>query len=337
MTITYRTLQPDEEDTLIDLRVDVFGVEHEGARERFHNYGDDAQRFVRTFVGSAPDGTILSAVSYHVYLRRDVDGRLQRVGFVYSVATREGARRQGHAKQLLQLALAAMEREGCAWSMLFAADQARSLYEQLGWCVYQRTWRHGAFASTQRDLPVRYLVRPVDLAREPDVWQALARVYAAYNVTRPLTLVRDDAHWQNYVLPTLIQWGADQHGAVLVAQDRADRSICGYLVVQLFEAHNGCNLVEVGALPGHALAISALLDAVARSYSAHQAPALIQLPFEPAIDTALDSLFGPTLQHIAAPWGVCMARPLAPDWTHDRIAGLFRATGAISWRIDEFD
>ena len=123
----------------------------------------------------------------------------------------------------------------------------------------------------------------------------------------------------------------------MVAQDLADRSICGYLAAQLFEAHNGCNLVEVGALPGHAVAIPALLDAVAGHYRVHQAPALIQLPFEPAIDTALNDLFGSSLQRIAAPWGICMARPLALDWTHDRIAALFSATGTISWRIDEFD
>ena len=337
MTISYRTLQPDEEDALIDLRVDVFGVEHEVAKNQFRNYGDAAQRFARTFVGVALDGTILSAVSYHVYLRHDVDGSLQRVGYNSSVATREGTRRQGHASQLLQLALTAMEHERCAWSMLFTADEARSLYEQLGWLVYQRTWRHGAFATTQLDLPVRYLVRPVDLAREPGVSQALALVYSAYNATRPLTMVRDEAHWRNYAIPTLIQWGANQHGALLVAQDLPDRSICGYLVAQLFEAHTGCNLVEVGALPGHAVAIPTLLDAVAEHYRGHQAPALIQLPFEPAIDTALDGLFGPSLQRIAAPWGTCMARPLALDWTHDRIAALFSAPGAISWRIDEFD
>jgi hypothetical protein len=80
------------------------------------------------YVAVFPDGTIASTIHYLVSRRCDATGLPRLVGEVDSVATRADAWRQGHAERLLVLVLAALEREGCDWSLLASTDMGRSLH-----------------------------------------------------------------------------------------------------------------------------------------------------------------------------------------------------------------
>ena len=193
--VSYRQIQSDEESAVLDLWAANLPVERERLQ---YEYRTDPLRGKHTFV-AAGDGAILSAVAYYLRSLRDIDGQPTLVGGVSAVATRPDARGQGHARRLLDLAVESMRREGCAWSLLFT--DVGGYYERLGWQTVETRYREGRLAAERPAVPGDYSVERFNPAREDGGWEALARVYDAYNARRPVCLSRALPYWQGYLLP----------------------------------------------------------------------------------------------------------------------------------------
>src|SRR5919204_2423848 len=128
MSVDYRLLRADEVDAACDLWMEVYpdSLGHEAWRREFLSI---PQHLEHTRVAVDPDGTLLSTVHYWLRHIRDVDGTPLQVGGISHVVTRANARRQGHAARLMDLTLAAIHEDGCAWSLLFTTEEGRPLYE----------------------------------------------------------------------------------------------------------------------------------------------------------------------------------------------------------------
>ncbi len=77
-----------------------------------------------------------------------------RLAWIGMVLTRPEYRRQGHARRLLEDAIANAEREGIRTLKLDATDEGRPLYESLGFVVEGTVerWEHGTGELAARDL-----------------------------------------------------------------------------------------------------------------------------------------------------------------------------------------
>ena len=140
VAIAYRPARPTEEAALIDLWVAANPDSDPAAWRREYERAPD--RFVHTLVAAAPTGGLLAAALWWPRLVRDAAGEARLVGNVSHVATRPEAWRCGHATRLMALAIDAMRAEGCAWATLTTSEEARPLYQRLGWRAYPRlSWQ----------------------------------------------------------------------------------------------------------------------------------------------------------------------------------------------------
>jgi ribosomal protein S18 acetylase RimI-like enzyme len=236
LSITYRTLRPEEEDAVLDLWVTVLDDERDTRTRIFYDFADDPQRFAHTHVAVASDGSLLAAVAYWLRDIRDCDGRPRRTGHIWGVATRPEARRQGHAGQLLQQASVAMRREGCAWSLLCAREEARTLYTGLGWQSVPTSYRSGVLAPAQPADRSSYNIRAYNPRSETEGWARLAAVYARFNAARPLTMVRDSHYWHGYAAWMFADWIAQHRARVFVAtRAAADHNLSGYILAHFYD------------------------------------------------------------------------------------------------------
>ena len=197
--LSYRTLHPNEQEKVINLWAHGLGDAREDRERIFCDFADDPHRFSRTHVAVLPTGDLCAAMSYWVRQVRDADGNPQRVGHLWGAVTQAEFRQRGIATALIKNIVAAMQKEGCRWCILFARDEARSLYEQMGWRGFPTTYR-GGFVALTEPMPISdYFVRSHDPFNELSGWEPLARVYAAYNHKRPLSLVRPKDYWKGYI------------------------------------------------------------------------------------------------------------------------------------------
>ena len=204
MAITYRLMRRDDEAAVLDLWTTVYpGTDR---RQWQREWRSIPHCFDHTHVAVAADGTLLATAHYWVRTMRDVHGVPAHVGHVSHLATRPTARRQGHAGTLLKLTIAAMQRDRCAWSLLFTSAEAQSLYAHYGWRSFPTRYRQGTLADQQQPLPPEVTVRRLDPRSEPDDWDGLAAVYAAYNQRRPLSVVRDLPYWHGYLQMPISNW-----------------------------------------------------------------------------------------------------------------------------------
>jgi GNAT superfamily N-acetyltransferase len=343
LSIEYRAMYPEEEDIALDLWAEVLGDDRAALKRTF--VYNDRDRFEHHYVAATPDGTLLSTVGYWLRDMRDASGAARRVGHVIHVATREAARRQGLAGRLLEMAIEAMTKDGCAWSLLFGREQARTLYKRYGWKGFSRFARRGSVEVEQLPLLETYSIRLYDPLEEPAPWDTLAAVYDAYNAVRPLTLFRDPRYWRGYTAARMTDWMAFQRVSIFVAtRGLEDNHPCGYLFGQFydqayaryhFDSPPAFILFEIGVRPGDEAAIPALLYAAGR-YAAERGivRGQVDLPDEPLINAALERLFGASLHLSSEPNGM-MARTLAPDFEQRALDEIFAAPGSICWSIDE--
>lgn len=326
--VEYRLMRAEDER-------DVLSLWGDPAYQAARLATDPAAR-AHTHVAVAPDGAVLSALHYLVTVRRDATGAPRRVGEVDSVVTRAEARRQGHATRLLLWALDALQAAGCAWSLLVATDEGRPLYERHGWRCYPEPWRRGTVTGGLPQGERRYAVRPFDPRREPAGWDQIAAVDAAFNRGRPLTVVRDPAYWRGYAAWRVGNWIATE-GLVIVGAfcGEADPRLCGFAFAEFYPS--AFQVRDLGVLPEEPGAALAVLNAVAAEARRRGIPLAgrMYLPQEPAIDGALDRLFGPTL-HGGQDQGHLMARAIAVDFTERHLDALFGAPGAHFSAIDIF-
>ena len=346
MAVVYRQLRPDEEDALLDMVAAVMGDDRAERQRVLRDFADDPQRFERTYVAVTDDGRMLSAASYWVRHVRDVDGRPLRVGHVFGVATRPDARGQGYVGRLLDQTIAAMRREGCAWSVLFTREQARPLYARHGWRDRPLRYQGGALANDLPAIASPFMVRRYDPHHEPAGWERLATVYAAYNAVRPLTVVRDLAYWRGYAAWMFSDWLTHDQTVFYVATCGADdHDLCGYVLVHFYDAEYARRqwgsppwlfVSELGVCPGDEDALLALFSTVvevARQAGIEWGQG--SFPHELPVDRVVQYLFGATRREDLSQ-GTMMARPIAPNFTEDHLEAIFAAPGAISWDCDHY-
>jgi ribosomal protein S18 acetylase RimI-like enzyme len=344
LAVIYRTLRPDEQDAVLDLWVTVLDDDRDVRERVFYDFADDPQRFEHTHVAVDPDGNLLAAVAYWLRDIRDSNGQPRRTAHIWGVATRPDARGEGHASRLLQQALAPMQQKGCYWSLLCAREEARTLYTRLGWQNISTSYRSGVL-STVEAAANPYHIKPYDPRAEPDGWERLATVYAGYNATRPLTMLRDDHYWRGYAAWMFADWIAHHCATVFVAtRTPGDRNLAGYILAHFYDQEYAQRtfgsppwfyVSEIGITERNSDLIPALLSTVAQeAIQRGMAYGQLALPHEPQVDAALEHLFGQSPEEQTM-IGSLMMRGLTPD-AEQELAISGAAPGAIFWELDRY-
>jgi GNAT superfamily N-acetyltransferase len=332
MEVDYRPMRADEEGAILQLWSAVFDVPYAQEAWRF---ASDRDRFATTFVAVDDHDGLLAAAHFRIERRRDEASAPQRVGQLDPVATHPAFQRQGHASRLINLVIEAMERAGCAWSVLLASDVGRALYERLGWRSLPIRYRRGAIAAAHPRTPETLRVDRLDPRRGEVVWEQLAAVYDTAMAARPFTVVRDADYWRQYAAPRILQRLEAERLEILVATDASKESgYSGYAFAQFFDV--GLLVSELAVDPRSPRSALALLMAAGdEACRRGLAYGEVDAPRDPSTDGAVAALFGPTL-HLSEPNTRLMARPLTPAWSHQRLAALLAAPGAVYWSIDHF-
>jgi GNAT superfamily N-acetyltransferase len=323
--VEYRPMHSGEEAAVLSLWKEVW-KDGSAYFERYFT-ADPHRRPEHTCVAVDDKGRFLSAA--HVCLRdlRDADGIPRRVGCIANVATRKRARNQGHSGQLLELTIEVMEAEGCTGSLLYTGTNRH--YERYGWRTLPTPFRQGPINPQREEGPVSSSIHPYSPVQEPDGWERLAAVYAAFNAGRPLTVVRSLAYWQGFGARAFTEPGA----LVLAATANAkDTDLAGYLLVH--RSDQEISLLEIGWRPGADDSVSALLSAAANLAAGRQAMKMtVRLPFLPEIDAALDRVApGMTVTHHHG----AMVRAIGAGLDQCPLDAAFAAPGAIFWDAGGF-
>lgn len=281
------------------------------------NAGTTDRKLSHTLV-TEDEGKIVAAVDVFIREMRDEHGRPVKVGGIGSVATLPDHRQKGHSGRLLQESIRLMEREGCAWSLLFTGLHGH--YGRYGWVVTPWRMRVGAGLRTR----ARSNAHDIAALGNQGPWPMgqLAQIYATFNALRPLSHVRTDLYWDIPIRVRLERPNARTWIA------RAGQRVLGYLVANLQES--GLEIVEIGFRPGAEESVPELLDA---ALAGTQGEVSIQLPSDPVIDAYLDEMF----ERIT--WGelgYIMSRPIAPDWSIERIRAMTDLPNAHHWSLDSF-
>jgi GNAT superfamily N-acetyltransferase len=359
MSVSYRNMLPEDEDAVFGLRMHTWGAPDIDYVRR--NACSDPLYLQHTFVAFAPDGTLLSTAGYWLRHIRDARGTPRRVGCVASVITIEAARRQGHARKLMQLALDSMAGEGCDWSLLFSSGMGVPFYEALGYCLYPAPYYRGTLDIGQQaiagaagvtthtgDYSIARIEAPFDIADRN--WQVIRGIYAAYNLRRPLSLLRDEDYWQSYFAPRLSSAPAEDTTYVFLAST-GDQPVA-YLVARLlstrpardfFQEDQGFMIREAAVLPGHDAALPALMPATRDVLVHWRLPALLErqvpgsafLPREAAVEECMRALFAQAL-HLSGERRRMMAKPLGEGFTETDLTAAFQAPGALFGHMDLF-
>lgn len=319
----YRPLRENDIPAVLDL----WATEIDVPRERIEaEFNTDPDRLAHTHIAVSEDGEILSAVHYFVRWIRDAAGTAQRVGAVAGVATRADHRGEGIASRLLRQSLAAMEAEGCCWSLLFT--KVNGFYEKLGWRTFPTGYRQGMLAQNPLSAPDGFAVRPFSPDQEEDGWARLAQIHAIYNERRPLTTVRDLDYWRSYASLRLIA-----PSVTLFVANRVDhpQDLLGYIVAHIHPETIGIS--ELGVLPDLPDGVGLLLGAMQREARARGIQlSRVFLPREDAVNAAVERYFQGVYE---GTYEMLMGRPLA-GYRMAEIEATFTAAGAIPWPADDF-
>jgi ribosomal protein S18 acetylase RimI-like enzyme len=328
--VDYRLLQPDEEEAVLDLWCEVFpDTKRESWREQFVW---DSDRFRRTYVAVDAGGTPLSTVRYCVLSVRDAASDEVLMGWLTNVATRPSAQRRGHAGRLIRAVIEAMQREGCRWSFLSAREDAAGLYERYGWRRLPFGYRQGLLAKRHLPTAKAYAISTHDPIAEG--WQPIAAVYEKYNALRPMSVVRDQAYWQEFIAMRFAGWKAGAGAQMLVAKTIADAATLSGYAVALF-SQMGVLIAELCVLPGEEEVIPALFNAMYDELHRNDFPqqGRVYLPDDVHINAALVQFFDATL-HAGHDYFL-LVRTL-DNGDAARLDATLAAPNAHYWLLDEF-
>ena len=251
----------------------------------------------------AVDGSGVLAVVVQVpRLLRDLRGEPVRVGGIAAVATRPDARRRGHARRLLELAIESMN--GFGWSLLFSGTP--EVYTSLGWRDFPLHVRSGVPVAGLGD-------RPVVPGKATD-WKPLSVLYDAFNESTPLSAIRTERNWTHGVGRRLAA------NELLLFEDR------GYVA---FADRPGTIEVTELAVQDTAAA-EALLAGVARRAARTGARVRLFLPIDPRTEPAVQRAFTDLRDEPFAG----MALPLATSQAE--LTALAGAPNAVFWLADGF-
>ncbi|SRR6266545_1023957 len=332
MPVSYRLMYPTEEPAVLSLWSSVFHVPYIQEQQRFTS---DPDRYQTTFVAVASDGAILSTAHYRVYERRDADGTPRRVGELDPVATRSDAQQEGHATQLITCALNAMQQDACEWSILETSEAGRPLYQRLGWRAFPMRYRRGTLANQRSVCPTSYHTRLYELPIVAQDWVQFARLYSAYNLTRPLTVVRNATYWQMFTAVRLMQRITNEQLQIIgVWSADTPAQLCGYILVHFFDF--AFLVREIGVLPDDRSALKALVAAVGEEASRRGVVyGEVELPHEAPLDGLIADLFGASL-HLSDANTRIMARPINACFSVEQLEALFQAPNAFYSGMDHF-
>ncbi|HVF98335.1 MAG TPA: GNAT family N-acetyltransferase [Chloroflexia bacterium] len=338
--VTYRQMLDSDHGQVIPLWMETWGyTDYEFLKRRI---GADPAYMEHTFLAASPDGEVLATVHYWLFDLRDVDGRPRRVGCVSNVVTKEKARKQGHARRLMEMALDRMPRDGCEWTLLFTSEMGRPLYLRLGYRAYSLPYARGTLSGAPIPLAGGYTVTRSDLTPQPGYWQAIAPIYEAYNHHRPLTVARDAAYWQGLHVRKLERPPRGSTVHLFAAHSPQEGREVGYAIAYLSNREaeppagpeQGFVLLEIAIIPGHEEAIPHLLSAFADAAGGERVVGTSFLPGTAGVDEALRVLFEqPMEEHNDMS---IMARPLEGGLSEEEVEAIMSAPNATFWRLDEF-
>ena len=343
MAAEYRSMTEKEEDAVLGLWLETWpGADL--ARARLH-IKTDPRWLEHTLVAIGEDGAVLATAHHWLHRLRDAGGKARLVGCVSHVSTRASARRQGHARTLMQMQIAAMSEEGCEWTLLYSSEMGKSVYPGLGYRHMSAPYNRGLLSRSLPDAPPGYTVRRYSTVAEAGGWRPLARIYAAYNAGRPLSVARDDAYWEGFLSTKLdISWRGHEAAIFLAFSGDDQQTPVGYLLAQFstpeyaekeFGLDQAFTVGEIGAMPGNDAAISALLGAVVENTLPGRVGGRLFVPLgDPLLDGAAQTIFGDTLQRLDD--RAMMARPLVSNVSEADLNAMFSAPGALQYLTDEF-
>lgn len=341
--IEYRNMRDEDLHSVLDLWMRAWEVTNR--EEVLHEIRTDEAYLDHTFVAVTRKGEVLSTVHYWLRRLRDGDGTPRLVGCVSHVATKEEARRQGHAGKLLEMAHTAMLRKGCEWALLFSSEMAAPLYERYGYRHFPAPYKRGLLSGQRPPTTGEYTVTRQELPLKGEALQQVSRIHEAYNRERPLILVRDAAYWEGYLAFKLEPTYFKAHqGLVLTARAAGETEDAGYIVVfitfsgsdlaQRFDLDQLFIICEIGVVPGHEAAIPRLLSAIVDATVGRRVGGRVFLPDEPEIRRSLETMLVQPVQQLDD--RNMMARPLAPACTQADLEAIMSAPGAYWWWLDEF-
>lgn len=338
--VSYRQMADSDPGQVIPLWMRTWGyTDFEFLKRRI---GADPAYMEHTFVAALPDGEVLATVHYWLFDLRDVEGRPRRVGCVSNVVTVEKARKQGHARRLMEMALDRMPRDGCEWTLLFTSEMGRTLYLQLGYRAYSLPYARGVLSGSSIPLTGSYTVTRSDLAPQPDYWQVIAPIYEAYNRDRPLTVARDAAYWKGLHVRKLERPPRGYTIDLFLAQSLQEGRDVGYAIAyipnrdaaQPAGQEQGFVLSEIATLPGHEEAIPHLLSAFADAAGGEGVGGTSFLARDAKVDLALRVLFEQPVEELND--RSIMARPLEGGLSQEEVEAIMTASNATFCRLDEF-
>lgn len=289
MTMEYRLMNADEMERVFDLWVEVYPeTERANWKQEFLSIpGSREQTYV-----AVDGGRVLSTALLWIREMNDSAGAARRVGNVSHVATHPGARRQGHAQKLLGLALETMQESNCDISTLFASEDAKPLYEKLGWQTCPLPFWQGQLMNVDLPRSADYFIRPSHQLDEPQLWDVLSEIYTEFNRGRPLAIRRDLSMWKSFTAHKITAWVHAGASLWLAYATRAPEAICGYLIAH--RGDYGFLLAEIGVREQHRSALPHLFYEVTGSYPGAQGVGgRLYLPEEPDIRKLLHQYFQP--------------------------------------------
>ena len=343
MAVEYRKMRIEDEDAVFGLRLRTWNapsIDYVRAGAYL-----DPRYLDHTFVAIDTDGTLLSTVRYWLRHIRDAAGTPRLVGCVASVVTIESARRQGHARELMELAIESMREDGCEWTLLSSSRMGRPLYEGLGYRLYEVPYYRGVLSGerpqTDSGYSVQRLGPPFDI--EDETWKAIREIYATYNSARPLSLVRDEGYWRGYFLRSITASHLSHTSTLFVARESNGLNglPVGYLIAYLWleetarELDQSFAIAEIGAAPGHPGAITNLLSLATEALAGSERAGMSAvLPPDSVTDDAMHTLLGDSLDQLDE--RRLMARTLNDGFKQEQLDALFSEPGAFFWPMDDF-
>jgi GNAT superfamily N-acetyltransferase len=345
MDVEYRNMRREDEEAVFRLRMQTWGAPSiEYARQGAYL---DPQYLDHTFVAMDREDNLLATVRYVPRNIRDARGIPRPVGCVASVVTIESARRQGHGRKLMQMAIESMRAEGFVWSFLLSSDMGVPLYESLGYIAPYAPFYQGILSGRRpagvRNYQVDRIEPPFDF--DDARWRVVRAIYATYNAGRPLSLVRDDAYWRGYFARRITSRVGSRTAALFLARAPGGEYV-GYLYGD-YSTREGARealdgkadldqhivLGELGALPGHEAALTDLIFAFLEGSAQGRVAMSARVPRGGSLERDVLALYAPGMRVLEAKM---MALPLAEGFGEEDIKVMFAAPGAVFWIADDF-
>ncbi|HZP80371.1 MAG TPA: GNAT family N-acetyltransferase [Chthonomonadaceae bacterium] len=294
MSTEFRAIREAEQEQCLDLWCAAFRSDSRAYFERYF-YGDVEWLPYYTQV-AVVDGKVVSAVTICKRTVACGDLRLT-MGGIGNVATLPDYRGHGYNTECLKRAIAIMEADAMDFSLLGTGINA--YYARVGFATLPVEHLHGTIRA---DFAPRSTTLPSPEARErgqgvradctvrpatADDLPAVRAIYDAYNRTRPIAVVRDEAYWRGWV-----RISPESVPDTLLVAIGPEGEVLGYVRHQIHRYGGYADVSELGARPeGEAETTAALLEAAAaRIQAAGEQSLYFSIALEPTVLSAVDGI-----------------------------------------------